>query len=342
MRQLIQPLVLVLIACGAVFGTLIFAEMNRSQEVRPLGVVVAKVFTDIGSAMAANKPNPVNNLPDFLPEAGEGWTRSDYVKPDSIDITGEPYNETLIAISTNNDITTAFVHAAVRSRNQAMVQTYRNGDGVVIIMVKFTPPSDLDLPGFVMGERLRAAGANVPPGSLIVEPGVLFRKQAQTNRRHSTAVETPVDYHRYEAWIGRQVNIQIVSSSVDDAALVALFGRIDLTGLHAINAEPDPMFGAPTLALRDQPQTADADAMFAGLRAELSAQDTGQAVTDAATQAAVEAAMAAALADLVANGALTGEAAEQAAEVTVQRGISTRGGTTCVIENGVRRCRIGN
>ncbi len=354
MRQLIQPLILVLIACGAVFGTLVFAEMKRSPEDRPLGDVVASVFGDIGSAMAANKPNPTYNLPDFLPEAGQGWTRSDYVKPDSIDITGEPYRETLIAISTNNDITTNFVHAAVRSRNQAVVQTYRNGTGVVIMMVKFVPPSDMESPGFVMGERLRGNGAYRPtPGSIIVAPGVLFRKLAQTNRIHSRGTETPVDYHRYEAGIGRQVTIEVVSSQVDDAALAELFGRIDLAGLHGINEAPDPMFGEPILAMRDQPVTGDAetmavlalgDAIGAGLQLEANGLDGLFAATDAdaATQAAVEAAMDAALADLVANGALTEEAAAQAAEVTVQRGLSTRGGTTCVIENGVRRCRIGN
>jgi len=343
MHQLIRPILLSLVVCSFVFGTLVWVEMKKAGPERTVLQVSGAVLDNLVEVIGAIKPDPKTSLPSLLPADGtNGWARSDYRQADSAEITGEPYRETLISVSTNNDITTSFVQAASRSRNKAAVQTFRRGDAVVIIQINFTPPNDMDEPGFIVAERLRGMwltpDGDLPAGSLIAAPGVLFKKWAQTNTITRTREEFPVAYHRYQAYVGRQVGIFVAAVNTDPADLQALLEQIDLTALHATNEAPDPWFGERTLALRDRlgamSQFADTGADTGAWALLPDSVEGNTAAEDAALQEALNA--------LVANGSLSAQGAEQAAEVTVQRGIATRGGTTCVIENGVRRCRIGN
>ena len=260
------PVLFVLIVLGAVGGmdyflhgrkSLVLASMDVGQREGYLVSLQRRVST-----LFAKEPEV--RLAGFLPVAPEGWQRGPYRVADGKRLTGADMIDSMISISTTNDLLQKF--AERRDPGTAIADSYRKGASMVAVRVSFTPAWRLK--GFQAGiysklsDNIRAS-VGFSGNSFAVLHGVIFTLFNQTSIDTMTRKEAPVDYRRIHARIGRQWSIMIMTNAGDRDVMEVLSG-IDVVGMNAAMEIPldtvasqQPVIMGPKYDLMPYPDAAD-------------------------------------------------------------------------------------
>lgn len=237
------PVMMGAISLG-VYGT--FDYMTRAQAA-PEGLTFSQYVSDLSGRVATTAKDSApkrTELADHMPAAPSGWARRAYQQSDYQTVTGivpreltELEQEMADSVSEMEKNPMFKLMAATQARGfDGEKATYLRGRRMVLVSFQFTPARVTNGIGgaqMAMMMNMNEMQDNWDTEPFAVVDGLEFRIKD---------VKKSDEAREIRAKIGTQTTIQIVTNA-NDEQVMAILQEIDVAGLNARMAEPDPNIG---------------------------------------------------------------------------------------------------
>ncbi len=196
------------------------------------------------------------DIGDYFGPAPEGWSRRDYVVAD-MDILragAEPETQQTSEIGEiPADVSAALDAASQRFMRgtQLREKTYSKGETMVVVGVRFLPARIMKGAGakqLGMMQDVMALAEN--PKNFAIVRGLKFVEP--------TALSEDRAYRQFNARMGRQVEIKVLTNASEDQDVLEVLAQLDLASMNTMMADPVPGMGEADvllLASADQRET---------------------------------------------------------------------------------------